>query len=266
MSQFAIADSYRRPLCVTLLTITGLLALGDSVLATNTTVEGEALIAAQPDNPDAYITASGYARERGELATAVDILERGRARVATSSALLLALGEAYWQLERHDDAVLQFRAAVDAEPSAVTPRCRLVTALAGTGDPQAGLRLCREYVVSEPERAEFQVALGECLERLDRTQEAFVAYGRALELDPTLAPAHSRRGRLLCKMGQHEAAAAACRQALQFDPENALAHAYLGIACSELGRYWEARIHAAAAEQAGLSMESVWDRVGRWEE
>lgn len=266
MSQFAISDRYRRPLCATLLALLAAVALVDGVLATGSTVEGEALIAARPDDPQSYLTAARYARERGNLAEALEILERGRGRAAPSAELLGALGDLYWQLEWRGDAVAAFRAAVAAAPETPDPCRRLVSALAATGEAEQGERLCREYLARWSDDPGLYVALGECLEKRNEYPEAFAAYGRAIEIDAEMAVAHSRRGRMFCLMGQYEAAIAACRLALIHDPDDSLAHAYMGIACAEMGRYWEARIHAAAAEQAGMTMDAVWERLGEWRE
>ncbi|MFO7654659.1 MAG: hypothetical protein R6X25_12680 [Candidatus Krumholzibacteriia bacterium] len=259
------ADVVKRPALILLIASLGLLALADGVLAEHGSAEGEALIAANPGDPAAYVTAAADARERGELGAALDILEKGRDELEPSAALLVALGELYWDLEWTDDALAAYHAAVAADSSSAIARYRVVTSMVTIGSVTAAESTCRQALERMPDSGLLHVALGECLEKLEQLQEAFGTYGRALELEPTLAAAHSRRGRLLCGMGQYEAAAVACQTALEHDENDPIAHAYMGVACSELGRFWEAQIHAEAAEQAGMSMESVWKRIGKWE-
>jgi tetratricopeptide (TPR) repeat protein len=120
---------------------------------------------------------------------------------------------------------------------------------------------CRERLQAHPDHPLLWLILGESLERQARWKEAFAGYGQALSLDPNLAPAHSRRGRLFCRFRQYEEARQECATALGLDPDDPLAHAYLGIACAYLGQREAAREHALRAEAAGLNMNDVWRKL-----
>jgi predicted Zn-dependent protease len=266
MSRLGIIHRYRRLIGTGVFIALVFLFSVEGAVAANSTVEGESLIAANPDDPMSYVTAAGYARDRGDLESAVEILERGRGRLAPSGDLLVTLGELYWQMNWPGDAIAAFRDAAKAVPDTPETCARLARAFAVAGEAVQGERICREYLARWSDQPLLYVALGENLEKLNDYPGAFAAYGRALELDENHAIAHSRRGRLFCLMGQYEAAAAACQKSLATDPDDALAHAYLSIACSELGRFWEAQIHAAAAEEAGMNMSAVWERIGKWDE
>ncbi len=260
-------------------------------------VEGEAVIASDAENPQAYLTASDYALQRGDRAGAAAILERGRAYAHPSAELLVALADLYgqqgrladaevllvaavaadpdytpayekcaelqWKAGRRTEAIAALERAVAADPRAISPCCRLVHCLAAMGRAPEAERRCREFLALNTENSDLWVALGEAQERQNRFQEAFASYGRALSIDERTAAAYSRRGRLFCLFKQYEAAAIACRKALAIDNEDPVAHAYLGIACAELGRVWEAQMHAAVAEQQGMQMGAVWQKIGQ---
>lgn len=133
--------------------------------------------------------------------------------------------------------------------------------LLASGLPAHAERDCRARLQEHPDHPLLWILLGESLERQAQWQKAFAGYGQALVLDPNLASAHSRRGRLFCRFRQYAEARHECQTALSLDPEDPLAHAYLGIACAWLGERTTARRHALRAEAAGLDMSDVWRKL-----
>ncbi len=265
-------------------------AAGAAVVSSK--VEGEALLAADPTNPQAYIDFAAFYLEMGNGVAAARILERGKTEAGVSADLLTDLGHAY-QLQKkytkaeaatrealaldpaHADAHLQLgeiylamgwaksgldciRTAVELAPGRALPRVRLVRGLADNGQVAEAEETCLRFIADHADDAELWIALGQVFEKQGKHREAFTTYGQALTIDAESATAWSRQGKLFCEFGQFDAAAQSCRRALELDPDSALAHAYLGIALSHVGDSDEARMHAQIAEAAGLNMTAVW--------
>lgn len=260
-------------------------------------VDGDALIAADPLDPQAYIDYGEWLLKIGDLEKASAILEIGqvkghpspellvslgnvykerglvaRAEKVTRSALVidpefvpayLQLGEIYFVLGWPKSGLENLEQAVALAPDDVLPKVKLIGALLENRQNEAAQERCFEFLANFADSPDLWLSLGQIFEQQNEHQKAFTTYGQVLSLDPDRAEAFSRRGRLFCQFGQFGAAEESCRKALELDPDNSLAHAYLGIACSHLGQNDEARIHAEEAEKAGFNMTVVWKQLNQ---
>lgn len=294
---FALDWSRRRRAMLVLAAIfcTGpILALAGTV---GSQVDGNALIAADPLDPQAYIDFSAWLVKVGHLEKAAEILEIGQVKAHPSADLLvslgvvyqdrdlvaraekvtraalvidpehvpahLRLGEIYFKLGWPKSGLENIEQAVALAPDEVLPKAKLIGALLEARQNQAAEERCLEFLATFAESPDLWLALGQVFEQQIQHQKAFTTYGQVLTLDPTNAEAYSRRGRLFCQFGQFVAAEESCRKALELDPDNSLAHAYMGIACSHLGKSDQAKVHAERAEAAGFNMTVVWKQLNQ---
>lgn len=264
-------------------------ASGDSITSI---VDGEAGIAATPEDPIAYIDFADFLMRQGKHKDAATVLEKGqvkalpspdllvklglayegqgffaRAEAITREALVLdpnhvmaylRMGEIYFRLGWNKSGLESLRQAVALAPEDDLPKVRLVGALCRDKQLAAAEDQCLEFISTNNQSPDLWLSLGQVFEEQERRRQAFTTYGQVLTIDPENSLAFARQGRLFCQFGQFTSAESACRKALELDPDNALGHAYLGIACAKLGQNDEARIHAEIAEDAGLNMLSVW--------
>jgi len=255
-------------------------------------VDGEALLAAHPQDPAGYMDYGRLLMGQGENKAAAEILEKGRTKALPSADLLVELGKAYQRQELfaraeavtrealmldpdHIEAHLRMgeiyfrlgwnksgleslQQAVALAPDEDLPKVRLVEALCRDQQLQVAEDQCLQFISTNNQSPDLWLSLGQVFEKQERRRQAFTTYGQVLTIDPENSMAFARQGRLFCQFGQFTSAESACRRALELDPENALGHAYLGIACAKLGHNDEARVHAEIAENAGLNMLSVW--------
>jgi len=156
-----------------------------------------------------------------------------------------------------------YRRAQKLTPLDALPRVRLVNGLMDIGESTEAEDLCLRYISTDPDNPDLWLALGRSFEKQGKNREAFTTYGQVLSIDPQVAEAYARQGRLFCRFGQFEAAEYSCRQALALDQGNLVAHAYLGIACSYLDKGKDARKHARIAEAGGMNMSAVWEKLGK---
>lgn len=274
-----------------------LLSGSASAALVQSAVDGQARLAATPEDPAAYMDYADFLMRQSRFKEAAAVLEKGRTRALPSADLLVRLGEAYEGQElfaraeavtrealqvdpRHVDAHLRMgaiyfrlgwnssgleslRQAVTLAPDEDLPKVRLVEALCRDEQLVAAEDQCLEFISTNNQSPDLWLSLGQVFEKQQRRRQAFTTYGQVLTIDPANSLAFARQGRLFCEFGQFTSAETACRRAVELDPDNALGHAYLGIACAKLGQSDEARIHAEIAEDAGLNMVSVWKILDR---
>jgi len=154
-------------------------------------------------------------RERGDLATAIDLYRRA-----------LALDPAYAQAHSN-----------------------LGSALAASGDPDSAISHYEEALASDAGRGDFRFNFGNALLALGRYTEAEEQFRQALASWPEDAEALNNLGMALGSMGRMTEAADAFRESVRIDPAGALAHRNLAVALEELGDAAGARHHLAEAER-----------------
>lgn len=260
-------------------------------------VEGQALIAADPADPDAYIRYARFLQSVGDLKEAEEVLGVGRNKANPSVRLLVALGEVQEgqrQLAKAESTVREalaldseyvpahllmgrlkfrlglpqaglrsYRTAHELAPTEPEPQVRLVEGMMANGMVADAEDQCLMFLADHGANPDLWLALGKVFEEQDKLREAFTTYGQVMTLEPESDEACARQGRLFCRFGQFEAAKASCERALEINPDNLIAHAYLGIAASRLGEGETARRHAKIAEAGGLNMASVWEELGK---
>lgn len=151
------------------------------------------------------------------------------------------------QAGRHGEAIARARAAL--QQGLEHP---LLLNLAALGLEWEGLGaeaepLLRRAVQIAPGDVSCRNALGLCLLRLARPQEALEQFDAVLGLDPRLAYAHVNRGNALHALGVPAAAEQSYRRALDIDPNQAMALAGLASIACWRGAYNEARSPAEGA-------------------
>jgi tetratricopeptide (TPR) repeat protein len=107
--------------------------------------------------------------------------------------------------------------------------------------------LLRRAVEIAPDDIGSRNALGLCLLRLDRPEEARAQFEALLNLNPSLAYAHAGHGNALLALGAISDAEASYRQALSIDADQGVAMAGLAYIASRRGAYPAARKWAEKA-------------------
>ena len=297
MSRFALQPCDKTPWIIGLCALFLLTVTTAGAATVRSQVHGQALIAENPQDPQAYLAYSQWLVDQKQLEPAAKVLENGRSKAHPSAELLTALGsvyqgqglvaraeavtrdalavdeayvpahlrlgEIYFELGWPKTGLDCFRKATELAPNDAGPKVQLIGGMLAAGQVAAAEEQCLKFLSTGGEDPRLWLALGKVFEKQERRQQAFTTYGQALTLDPQLAEGYARQGKLFCEFGQYDAAATACQRALQLAPDNALAHAFLGIASSYLGKADDARIHAEIAEKAGMNMVSVWKKIGR---
>jgi tetratricopeptide (TPR) repeat protein len=99
--------------------------------------------------------------------------------------------------------------------------------------------------------------LAGCLCDLDRSEEAILACRRAIDIEPTYAPAYINLGAALDAQGRFDEAVAAYRRAIEIDPIAAKAYANLAVALRAIGALDEALAASRRAVELELSSPEI---------
>jgi tetratricopeptide (TPR) repeat protein len=199
----------------------------------------EALLAQDPENPNALHKLSVLRLRRGALEDAVPLIERLIARHPNFSDAHNNLGVALQRLKRPADAARQFERAIELEPGRPEAHYNLGQARQSLGRPAEARELYQRAIELRPDYAEAHNALGVLLARNEH-EGAVACFRRAIDARPRYADAHNNMGIALQALGRYEEAVASYQQALALKPDHADAYNNLGLALRSLNRHAEA--------------------------
>ena len=150
------------------------------------------------------------------------------------------LGTALLHAGQPDEAIIQFRQALQISPHYDLAHNDLGTALLHTGRPDEAMVQFQQAIQINPRFALAHVNLGTALLQVGREDEARDQFQQALQMDPRSSEAHYNLGTVLLHAGRESEAIDQFRQALQINPRYADAHNNLGYVFLLMGRVDEA--------------------------
>ena len=148
---------------------------------------------------------------------------------------------------RADDAILQFREALEIDPHYAAAHYNLGLALAGRGQVDEAIAQYRKTLEIKPDYVAAHNNLGTALAGRGQADEAIEHYRKALEINPEYVLAHNNLGLVLADRGQVGEAITHYRKALEISPDYAEAHYNLGLALAGRGQVGEAIEHYGKA-------------------
>ena len=123
------------------------------------------------------------------------------------------------QSGRSEEAIGEFRAALELQPDYANARSNLGVLLAAKGEHDEALRLYREALATDPENAAAHNNLGIVLATRRQTEEAIEHYLAAIRIDPAHAGAQYNLALSLAQRGQMEEAIEHFETALRLTPD-----------------------------------------------
>jgi putative PEP-CTERM system TPR-repeat lipoprotein len=136
--------------------------------------------------------------------------------------LLSRRGDALLALHKSDEAKQVYRQALAAKPAAGEPRLGLARLALLDKDNAGAHRYIDEATSAEPNSADGWLFKGNLLRSEGKSEEALVAYGRALAAKPDHRSAHLERAHLEIGMGKFDAAKADIDAAQKITPGHLL--------------------------------------------
>lgn len=162
----------------------------------------------------------------------------------------------------HEQAIAEFRKAIDLEPAFAPARDNLATLLADQGDLLGALEQYIMAVRAEPDYAPAYNYLGAFLAQFG-PDLMLGAYRRCLELDAYSVEALYNLGIALLDMGRVAEAFEPLNRALQLEPDNVQIMLEIGVALVEEGRYTEAVKQLRAVIKRDPTQIDAWTYLGR---
>jgi Flp pilus assembly protein TadD len=197
---------------------------------------GRDVLAADPNNADAWHLLGVVAYQLGESGIAVDLIEKALRIEPSRPDFLNDLGEVHWALNRFHDAERCCRLALALKPDFVIAHNGLGNVLADLGRLEESVRSFHDALALEPDYAPAHYNLGVTLQALGRLEQAERSYRRAAALKLDYVEAHNNLGNLLKDSGRLEEAEQSYRTALALRSDFADAHCNLGVVLQMRGR------------------------------
>jgi tetratricopeptide (TPR) repeat protein len=150
------------------------------------------------------------------------------------------LGVALADRGRHEEAIQNYRKAIELDPRYQDPVENIGLSLAEQGKMEESIAYFLKALEMDPQNYKTLNNLGASLIVLERRQEAIQSLSESLRLNPYYAQAHNNLGVALSQEGRLEEAIDHFSTAVQLDPEYVQALTSLGIILADQGRHEEA--------------------------
>ena len=197
----------------------------------------DAMVALEPDNPEAHASLAVALRRLGRLDEAVAALRQAIRLAPGRAAAHADLGHALAGLGRLAEAAAAFHEAARRDPGDADAHANLGAALLGLNRFGEAAAACAEAVRLAPGHANAHANLGFALAGLDRLDEAVAACAEAIRLAPGHANAHANLGFALIGLARFEEAIVTLEAAIALDPGHAQAHRSLALVLLLLARF-----------------------------
>jgi tetratricopeptide (TPR) repeat protein len=176
----------------------------------------------------------------GQFPLAAKHLEIVRKLLPWEASVWEASGEAAYGCGRFDEAIADFRRALELNPTVALTHVNLGTVLNNRGRPDEAIAECRKALEYDPRCATAHFNLGLAMRDRGRIDEAIGHLKEASKIDPQLAAAYNALGNILEKQGRIDQAMENLHKALEVDPNFMSAHNNLGSCLRSRGRAQEA--------------------------
>jgi superkiller protein 3 len=151
-----------------------------------------------------------------------------------------ALGFALFRQQRTEEAIRQYRKAIEINPRYAEPHNLLGGALHAKGELDEAIREYRKAIAINPRFYQAHYNLGSSLHAKGEPGEAIKEYRKAIDINPRSARAHYNLGNALHDMGKLGEAIKEYRKAIEIDPRHVSARCNLGLALHDVGKAEEA--------------------------
>lgn len=131
----------------------------------------------------------------------------------------LSKGEQYFSQSKYQEAVVEFRNAVQIDPRSTDAHYQLARAYMRLKNPQAAYRELVETVTLAPQNSDAQLQLAALLVTGRQYEQAEVAANKVIAADPKNSKAHTILGAKHAMLGELSTAISEFQKAIELDPK-----------------------------------------------
>jgi tetratricopeptide (TPR) repeat protein len=162
--------------------------------------------AIEPESEEVVLNLARLYADSGDIQHAVKVIEDVPV-TDRSPKMEFALGAAYDQLKKPQDAIAAYQRAADMDPGDAQTLDALAQALLNNDQLDEALKQFKELADADPENVEPLVHIGEILRRQGKYEDALATIRKARKLDATSLEAGYNEGLILDVLGRYEEAA-----------------------------------------------------------
>ena len=199
-----------------------------------------AILAHDPNQPDALGLMGALANQHGRPMEALALLERALERGKRNPTFHMQKGMALCSLGRFEDGLLSLRQAARLDPKSKEVPFNLGVALDKSGRTEEAVPYLEKACVINASNPYAHVTLGGMQARLGRFAAAAKAFREAVKIAPRMAAARYQLIQALIEIESFEEAEEEARRAVETDPKDAKARRMLGQVLNKRDRYAEA--------------------------
>lgn len=201
------------------------------------------MLLSQPNHPDVLHLLGVMAYQRGDNNTAVSYIKKAISINSGISAYHNNLGSAFLNLNRTEEAILCFEAAVRLQPDYAEACNNLGNALKQRGRYEDARKQYQKAICIKSDYSEAHNNLANLLIEEGSYEDAIMHFQTAIALKPKFAEAYFNYGNVLVKMERFDEAIEQYHHAIDIKPEFHIAYNNLGNALKQQGRIEEAMSH-----------------------
>ncbi len=172
------------------------------------------------------------------------------------------LGKVLTDQKRYDEALLNFKKAIQIKPNFVEANFNLGRLYEQMDEKDRAIAQYRKSIRINPNYVDAYNNLGALLLSQDKTDEAIEQFRTALQISPDFAKAHNNLGLALSKSGKLDAAMEQYNIALKLDPSLPEGQFNLGNALIEQGRTEQGLLHIEKALQLKPDYAEAHNNLG----
>jgi tetratricopeptide (TPR) repeat protein len=223
----------------------------------------QAILARNPDHPDALHLLGVVAHQLGQNQQAVQLIGRAIALRPAAPAYYANIAEAWRALGQTDRAIECCRTGLRLQPNYPEAANNLGLALLQSGKQTEAIEHFQMALRMRPNFAMAYNNLANALRTQGDEASAIDHFRKAVECDPALAEAQSNLGQLLCERQQLPEALEHCEKAVQLRPQFAEGHSNLGNVLREMGRLDDARRHYVEALRLNPAIGMIYNNMAQ---
>jgi protein O-GlcNAc transferase len=200
----------------------------------------ERAVRLKPDYVEAHYNLAIALVDVGQFDRAIHSFQRAIELRPDYGLAYLGLGNALLHKDQIDAAIDAYHHAIRLQPDSVEALSNLGSALLKKGDLEGSVNAFRRAIQVKPDCAEVFNNLAGALKTQGDLDQATQSYRQAIELKPEYAEAHFNLGIVFGVTGQVDEAGDSYRRAIQLAPNNARAFNNFGLALRSKGQLVEA--------------------------